>query len=130
MKFVLEAHLSMAGATLDPPDGYDCCVVEIDREYAAKILTRMQALQEAQKLDSYLYEMYYWDYHAEWFSRDWDENDVVEGEAQRTECDQLVVRADDVCWITIPKHTDLYMLSDSITRAQIAAIAAGDCVPT
>ena len=126
MKFILQARLSMAGDTLDLPDGYDCCVVDIGVAYAKLILSRMDALGGILRA----YEIYFWDYNASWHAMDQDLVEPTEiGEASATECDQLIVRKDDICWTTIPKHTGLYIMSDEIKRETIEAIAAGREAP-
>ncbi len=130
MKFCLEGGMSGGGATLDPPEGYSCCVVEITQEYATLILARMKALDELHAADDRAYEIYFWDNDAEWYATDYDAEELVEiGEASRTECDQSIVRQDEICWTTIPKHSDVYMVSDGIPRKTIEAIAAGKEVP-
>jgi hypothetical protein len=130
MKFCLEATIGMAGDFLDAPDGFDVFVVEIDQEYAASLLSKIDALREVKKHHSTIWEMYFWEPSGEWFARDHDQVEpTAKGEASRTECDQLVAREDEVCWTTIPKHASVYMVSGAIPRSALESIAKGEEVP-
>lgn len=117
-QFVL--HVSCANEYLD---GFDAFVVEISPEYARILLERINLLEAVQKQDKDAFELYFWDPSGDYFGGDPDEPDVA-GTPSRAECQQLVVREDEVNWVVIPKHTDLYVTTDPIRATDLAEIAA------
>lgn len=120
-KFVLEAHCSDSYADLD---GYDCYVLTVNPAYAEVLLRRVELLRAANRQDSAAYELYFWDAAGEFHGRDFDAEELApSGEPSRTECDQLVVCANELFWTSIPKYTDVYVTTDAIPVAEIEKIA-------
>ena len=117
-QFVL--HVSSTNEYLD---GFDTFVVEINPEYARLLLDRIKLLEAVQKEDKEAYELYFWDPSGDYFEGDPDEPDADRAPS-RAECHQLVVRQEEVNWVAIPKHTDLYVTTDSIRVDQLTEIAA------
>ena len=104
-------------------DGFDYFIVEISPEYARLLLNRVKMLGTVRKRDKEAYELYFWDYAGAYFGGDPDEHDAAR-ESSRVECNQLIVRDDEVNWIAVPKHTDIYATTDPIRVDQLAEIAA------
>ena len=104
-------------------DAFDYFVVEISPEYAQTLLKRIELLRSLKKQDSDVYELYLWDYNGDFFGGHPDEHDASR-ESSSAECNQLAVRENDVFWTAIPKHTDIYVTTDSIRVDQLAEIAA------
>jgi len=117
-QFVL--HVSSTNEYLN---GFDTFVVEISPEFAQLLLDRIKLLEAVQKQDKEAYELYFWDPSGDYFGGDPDEHDA-DRPPSRAECQQLVVRQDEVNWVAIPKHTDLYVTTDPIRVDQLAEIAA------
>jgi len=103
-------------------DGFDEFVVEIGAVYARLLLERIKLLESIRAKDHDAYEIYFWDCSGEYFGGDPSEPDQVR-EPSRTECNQLVVRDGEVLWTAIPKHTDVYVTTDSIKAADLAEVA-------
>ena len=104
-------------------DGFDYFVVDIEPEYAQQLLKRIELLRFLKKQDGDVYELYFWDYQGDFYGGDPDEHG--EGrEPSSAECTQLVVRENDAFWTAIPKHSDIYVTTDSIRVDQLAEIAA------
>jgi len=116
-QFVL--HVSCANEYLD---GFDTFVVKISPEYARILLNRIKLLEAVQKQDKEALELYFWDPSGDYFGGDPDEP-ATDRAPSRAECHQLVVRLDEVNWVAIPKHTDIYVTTDSIRVDQLAEIA-------
>jgi len=103
-------------------DGFDYFVVEIGPDYARLLLERIKMFESIRARDQDAYELYFWDYSGQYFRGDPDEPGEVR-EPSRAECNQLVVREDEVLWTAIPKHTDVYVTTDSIKTADLAEVA-------
>ena len=60
--------------------------------------------------------------------------DLGAHEIQRTECDQMIVRsmptpegpAFEVAWVTIPKHTDIYVTTEALTLEDLGKYVGTD----
>jgi len=102
---------------------FDYFVVEIDKEYAKSLLHRIMILNEVRSADSDILEMYYWDYSGDSYAGDLEEHDPKK-EPLRSDCKQLVVREDAVCWICYPKHGDGHITTDEINLAVLKEIAS------
>ncbi len=48
--------------------GCEFALVELTRELANVALRRIQVLKDYKKVDEWIYETYYWDFHAEYLS--------------------------------------------------------------
>ena len=115
-------------------------------------MRRIQVLKDHKKVDELIYETYYWDFHAEYFSpradfsgvpenvktamlavgeilealgvekqevvRVPDDFHAVEQQIAAVECGQVIVRADSIAFLAIPKHCDFY-----VTTAEIPVLA-------
>ena len=64
MKFLL--RVSSSNQYRD--GGCEFALVELTRELANVALRRIQVLKDYKKIDEFIYETYYWDFHAEYFS--------------------------------------------------------------
>lgn len=105
-------------------NGFDTFEIEITPDYAKLLLDRIQLLKGVREHDEEAYELYFWDYNGDYFGGDPDEPDA-DREPSRAECNQLIVREDEILWTAIPKHTDIYVTTDSITAADLAEVAGG-----
>lgn len=109
----------------DNPDWDGEChwfVIKLDRAYARTLVRRIRILAKVQKLDGDAYELYLWDCKGDFFSSN-DDGEYEEGvsEAQRTECNQCVVRISPsglpdakVLWMCYPKHSDVTITTEEI----------------
>jgi hypothetical protein len=112
----------------------DYAVIGIDDALRAEILRRRDLFLAAKAQDDSLYEMYFWGgdvrfyAYSDWVDEDlngepsWieqmkdghvvvDSFDYEGANAQRTECDQLVINEDGFYWTAIPRHTEIYVSS-------------------
>ncbi len=130
----------------------DYAFVDLTTELAQVALRRISAFNAHKATDADLLEIYFWDYHPEYFSP-WndlraDEADalaaildgvpalstdvqsapsnfeVPEGVLTRMEFCQMIVREDAIAFIAIPKHTDCYVSTAEIPLHVIQAAAA------
>lgn len=137
--------------------GIDYAAVWLEPDLIACVKKRMALLRALHELDEQLYEMYYWDYHPQFFSYSdfFDEKPEIAGAQRlidsfldqcelpsaewvalpsdhgsaletvlehsecRTECTQMVVRADDIMWTTIPKDGSGYVRTASLAKEQL-----------
>src|SRR5271169_5535918 len=103
----------------------DYAIVELDADDLRRLVTRRAALLAAKAADDGLYEMWYWAHDACFYSGDVEIPDQDDGqeyldgllkgdearvlgadeaasvsaiEPDRTDCDQLIVRENGVCW--------------------------------
>jgi DNA-directed RNA polymerase subunit N (RpoN/RPB10) len=99
----------------------------------------------AKAQDKNLWEMYFWgclpfwfecgEFSEKWFEKykipEWntdfveikdDQAKVDDLPVQRTECDQMIVCEEGVRWTCIPKHTNIYITSETIPIAEIRKI--------
>ena len=141
MKFLMRAFSSNADYNAD----IEYVWVDVTKELAQIILARRKLFLNAEAADkktpgcehSSLWEMYFGNHHARYFSNekvpeelglqvfddtgepvetDWDPGD---DDGERTECDQMIVAENGVRWTTIPKHTDIYITSETIPFSKI-----------
>ncbi|HEX5481856.1 MAG TPA: hypothetical protein VFZ08_04445 [Terriglobia bacterium] len=115
----------------------DYAVIDLTPELARVALRRINAFNVQKTADDDLIEMYFWDYHVEYFSPWIGEKteqadgleealtsfpraapdlmiapvdfSVPESMAVRVECCRMVTREDAVAFMAIPKHTDSYV---------------------
>lgn len=145
----------------------DYAAVWLEPDLIACVKKRMALLRALHELDEHLYEMYYWDFHPQFFSysdflvgkdgglvlvdkepelasaqrlidlfldqcdmpnAEWAAlpadhggalETVLEHSTCRTECTQMVVRANDIMWTTIPKDGSGYVRTASLAEAQL-----------
>jgi hypothetical protein len=97
-------------------------VVDIIPEYAFTLVKRVNLLKSVEARDSHAYELYFWDGSGDYFDPSPDDLDGSE-EPCRTECNQLVVRKDDVCWMAYPKHGDVQLTTEARPLEELLAIA-------
>lgn len=129
MKFLLKANSSNGDYDAD----IGCAYVDIDRDYALQILKRHALFEGVKKEDDCGHEIYFWDYRANYLSHathqydvddDWvSDVDDFTTRGERTECDQMVIRAGGVAWTAMPKHTDIYMTTSELSIETIKTIA-------
>lgn len=104
--------------------GCEYAVVDLTRPLANVALRRIQALKEHKKNDELVYETYYWDFNAEYFSLRADFTNVPEKvkttiltvaeivEALAVDGNELVTAPDDI----------------EVVEAQIAAVECGQMI--
>jgi hypothetical protein len=125
--------------------------VDIDKEYAALLLERMNLVNALHAADDHVEEIVYNDLNGEWFLRDWDydpdnigdvphdsngepiilliseeQDDQEEGsvpEPVRTEIDRLHVYRDQIGWSCYMKHGDERLTTERVPRATLEQIA-------
>lgn len=129
-KFILETCLSMGGDIIDTKLECDLFVVEIDKMLAQEIVNRFKAFDSAnENCGGGLWEMYFWDeVNGDYFEQDYDadgDDPVAKGGPQRVETGQMIIRADEVCWTASPKHSSIYVVTETIKRGVIQEIANG-----
>lgn len=123
-RFILETHYSNEFGS-----GADYFVIEIDKEYALALLKKLELVRRLHQEDDTVYKLHWWDYSGDYYEGDPEEHDAEERQAARMECNQLVI-SDDIIWKAIPKHTDFYASTTSISVEQLAAIAGVDAALT
>lgn len=119
----------------------DYAVVQVDNVLANKVWIRQRLFEKIKLADSNLYKMYFWDWDPAFFSPYMykldpgftDEfekrlNDAGNGDIWtmpdtfeipkeafvKVECTQMIVREDGVAWVTIPKHSSVYVTTVEI----------------
>jgi len=134
-------HLLMKTHSTNPDAEVGCRVgcVQLTPKLARLILKHIKAFKAAKEADSTLYEMHFWDGSVDYLSeagvakipekvqdvldtgegyskiKDSFRNvDLTEEDFERTECDIMMVRADGVSWTCIPKHSDIYISTESL----------------
>lgn len=139
-----------------PDEINDCdyALINLTPDLARLALRRITRLKGHQAKDGDLWEAYYWDHHAEYFSpwlagnsgeadalvetierfpaasmdlmRAHDDFSVPEGLLGSVECCQLVIRDEGIAFAAMPKHTDAYIKTAEIPlRLLEEAAAAG-----
>jgi len=130
MKLILETTSSDENYNGD----CDYATVELTPNLAKLALRRIKALKQIHEQDDQIWEMYFWDDSSVFFEGH-DElesfTDAETGEAcvfsrnvpfhaaaefkvpadhiQRTECNQMIVREEEIAWTAIPKHSSVYV---------------------
>lgn len=132
--------------------GCDYALIDLNGDFARIALGRVSALKVEKQGDPDLDEMYFWDYHVEYFSpwnteegdkpdslseilerlpavkdelvRAPDDFAVPENLQARVECSQTIVREDAITFIAIPKHASHYIRTAEIPLQMIEAAAA------
>lgn len=89
---------------------YSVARVNITPQYAKELLKKIELVRKIRKSDDQLWEMYYWDDSASYFE---EKNEL---NSSPTECDQLIVRADEVQWCAYIKHSEnVEVRTDKVT---------------
>ena len=130
----------------------DYALVDLNPDLARLALRRINLFKVQKKADQQLDEMYFWDFHVEYFSP-WnaEEEDsagslsemlnklpLVAGDLMcapddfavpgnlfaRIECSQMVIRADAIAFIAIPKHASYYVRTSEVPLHLIEAVAS------
>jgi hypothetical protein len=133
-RFILKTELVEAGDWM--PEEQECFVIEITPDYAKVLLARLESFMGVAGQDRALWEMYFWDSSGDYYGVDWEKT-VEEYDEEgreivvpkfdapgRTEVDQLIVRKEELCWTAMPKHGDVYTVTDAIKWHEIRQIAA------
>ncbi len=126
MKFIT----STTSSNSDYNAEFDYAFIEIDKEVAARVMARHEIFTMVRGMDHSLFESYFWDSTPEWFSYadDHDKELPDQGEVvvadekfsldgfemQNDECCQMIICEEGVRWTTIPKHTGIYITSETI----------------
>jgi hypothetical protein len=121
----------------------DFAFMDIGVEAAKQILARHALFMDAHAKDKSLWEMYFWDSLPEWFdgceNSKWFAKHKIEDpdcgvdsvadaitlegvELQRTECDQMIICEEGVRWTCVPKHTSIYVTSETIPIGWISKV--------
>jgi hypothetical protein len=141
----------------------DYAVVELTPELEDRIRRRVELARQAGRQDNDLWEMYFWDGAAEFYdcglvdacqeafaadqaAQEWLASlerdghalvppaaDLTACQPQRTECDQMIVRASpssvdpeyEIAWTIIPKHTDVYVTTRDLPVAALDGYVGG-----
>jgi hypothetical protein len=140
--------------TLDRDCDLDCdyALIDVSAEFAQSALRRIAVLKELRGVLPDLFEMYFWDQRAEYFSP-WLAGKVDEADAfaetleclpgeggdllkapadfavpedllARVECEQMVVREDEIAFVAIAKHTDVYVHTAAVPLLLLEAASA------
>lgn len=100
--------------------GYDRFVVDIGPAYAQALLKRVGHFKRVHRKDGDLREMYFGDpagtYH--------DEDPDAPCEASRTECEDVVIRVDEVFWFAYPKHGEEPVMTEPIPVGDLRQVVA------
>lgn len=109
-------------------EGFDVFVVDITPEYAHRLLERMNLFASAHAKDEELVEMYFCDSSGDFFAADQNSEDQTNppppvDEASRSECNQTVIRAEEVAWFAYPKHGDAHLNTEAIPKKDLLDIA-------
>jgi hypothetical protein len=142
-------------STVTCPDEISDCdyaLIDLTPELARLGLTRIARLKEHKTRDSDLLEIYFWDFHALYFSP-WLAEDTAEADAlaqmieqlpagsselsvaaadfgvsehlcARVECCQMIVREEGIAFLTIAKHTSFYISAAEIPSRLLEEAAA------
>jgi hypothetical protein len=130
----------------------DYALVDLNPDLARLALRRINTFKVQKKADQQLGEMYFWDFHVEYFSpgnadggdsadslsvmldklpplagdlmRAPDDFAVPESLLARMECSQMVVSEDAIAFIAIPKHASYYIHTAEIPLHLIEAVAS------
>ena len=85
----------------DEAFGCDYAVIDLTRGLAGLALKRVAVLKDQKCLDNELYEMHFWDYHAEYFSP-WGAEGACCGDALAEALEQSPAVAGD--WMQAPAN--------------------------
>lgn len=130
---ILDVHTNF----MESADGYDLAVVEITKGYAIRLLARVNMLKKMRKIDGDLYEMFFWDGSASYYESETENNPnhdpdnisltvAPKGDEMPTECDQCVVRENEVQWCAYPKHSEgIEIRTSAVQVSEIEKIAKG-----
>ena len=132
-KFILKTERTEVGDWM--PEEQECFVIKITPDYAKRLLARLESFLSVKALDGSLWEMYFWDSSGDYYGVDWEKT-VEEYDEEgreivvpdfdapgRTEVDQLIVREEELCWTAMPKHGEVYIITDPIKWHEIRQIA-------
>jgi len=98
--------------------GYDRFVVDITPGYARALLQRVSHFKKVHRKDGDLREMYFGDPSGRFY----DEDPDAPQEASRTECEDVVIRVDEVLWFAYPKHGDEPVMTEPIPTEDLRQI--------
>ncbi len=136
----------------DDTSGCEYALIDLDADLGRLALKRVGTLKAEKQRDPALDEMYFWDYHVEYFSpsnaeegdnadslratldnlpvvgdglvRAPDDFGVAENLQARVECSQMIARSDAIAFIAIPKHASYYIRTAEIPIQMIEAATA------
>lgn len=137
-----------------PDEISDCdyALIDLTPDLAWLSLSRIARLKEHKASDSDLLEIYFWDYHAlyfsPWIAEDCREADALAGMIERlpcasldlslapdnftvseelytwVECCQMIAREEGIAFLAIAKHTSFYISTAEIPVTLLAKAAA------
>jgi hypothetical protein len=131
--------------------GCDYALIDLSPDLASLALNRVSSLKALKRIDPQLDEIYFWDYHVEYFSP-WNSEEVdradslgtmidhlpsVKGELvqasddfvvpedliARVECPQMIAHEEGISFIAIPKHASHYIRTAEIPFSVIESVA-------
>ena len=121
--------------------GCDYALIDLSPELASLARRRVNILKTQKQADQQLDEMYFWDFHVEYFSpwedevasadplsamlerllpvagdllRAPDDFAVPENLLARVECSQMIIREEGIAFIAIPKHASYYIRTSEV----------------
>ena len=125
-------------------EAWDCdyALIDLSPELARLALRRVNILKAQKQADQQLDEMYFWDFHVEYFNpwkgEEGDSADLLgemldrlppvagdlihppdgfvvpENLLARVECSQRIIREDGIAFIAIPKHASYYIRTSEV----------------
>ena len=136
----------------DDAFGCDYVLVNLTSNLAQLACRRVAMLKEQKHMDDSLVESYFWDGHAEYFSpwlaeqeteadalaealerlpavaSDWleapAEFSIPDSLRADVECEEMIVRATEVAFLGIPKHTSTYVYTAEVPLSVLEKVAA------
>jgi len=134
--------------------GCDYALIDLNRDVARLALARVRLFKAHKNTDPQLDEMYFWDYHVEYFSpwnaeegdkadslsevlgklpvvtddlmRVPDDFAIPENSLARVDCSEMIIRDDTIAFIAIPKHASYYVRTAEIPLQTIEAASVGN----
>lgn len=109
--------------------GYDLFEVGVTPEYAQELIDRLDLMAIVSAKDDDAFEIFFWDSTGDYYEGvEGDEADttgppVLADDPSPTECNQVVIRKDEVAWFAYPKHGDEQLLTEAVPMSDLVEIA-------
>jgi hypothetical protein len=119
----------LAGPALEYLSGYDLFEVDVTPEYAQVLIDRLSLMATVSAKDDDAFEIFFWDSTGDYYEGadeegdDTDEPPLLADDPSPTECNQVVIRKDEVAWFAYPKHGDDQLLTEAVPRGDLVEIA-------
>jgi hypothetical protein len=106
---------------------FDYFRVHVSAEFARQMLQRIEMLKAVKKTDSSCFKLVFWDSHGDYFSGSSEGEHDPAQTPQRSECEQMVVMDDGICWTALPKHSDgIEISTEHLNIGQLTILAKED----